>query len=404
MSHPIPTTAPTATLGAGSAAAPAGRPNAGVSEVGLLVLGFLAMLVIAGLILFVFLDFDTDPAGKGVTPNGDGQEQLAHAQGPATTIAPDGTRQLVDASGNPIDGLRSSPGIEVSDDLPYRSAQKLFDGVGRLTGSIEAPDGVPFPDPWRLVIEPSKYVAGREHAGERQVLEFPGNQRSFEVDDLPLGAYRVFAEGKFVDSIAQEVLLFAIPDQPPAQVQMHKHLAMRFVAARGVQGTVVDADGSPVEGLPVFLARTDVDDAPETSAFTNGNGQWAVAVLPAGSYRLSLGNRQRPLIDPETLQVEPAGSGRPPLNHSSTVPVTTTLHVIVMDVMGRGLPGAKVRGIGATPVDIEVGSTGVAEAKFLVPGFYRLTAQHEALELSGKGRVEVSASGGAQEFTIICRP
>ena len=385
-------------------------PKTGASEVALISLGFAILLGVAAVILFVTLRYDTDPASA--TPlDSHATHEHVHT---STLLAPDGTRILLDSAGNEVDGLRSAPSIEVTADLPYRRAPKVFEGVGRLTGAISTENGLAFPDSWRLIIEPSKFVQGREHAGPRQVIPFDGNQRTFEVFDLALGAYRVYAEGEGVSSPAYEVLLFAIEGQAPSQVQMHKHLLMRFNSQQGCAGLVVDEQGAPVADLPVFLVAglglaTADPRAPTTTVLetvTHANGRWEFPDCRPGTYSLLLGSTQRPLIPAASVTLEPGmrSSDRPELN--SEVPLTQTLYVRILDKLGRGLPGARLRGIGPSPLDVEADSQGLATARFLLPGPYRLAATYAALGLDGEDRVEVkvSADGQSQTFNLICRP
>jgi hypothetical protein len=379
----------------------------GASEVGLLIMGFVVLLAMAAGILFLQPGFDTNPgAALQAEAATESQTPVIGITGP---VGADGTRVVLGPDGQPVDGLRSGATVETTENLAYRTAPRFFEGTGRLTGEVEGPDGAPFPANWRLVIEPSLYVEGRQHSGPRRVLEFEGNQRTFDVDDLALGAYRVTAEGAGVDARTQEILLFKLRGHGPTAGKTHAHLNMRFHAARGCGGRVLDQAGEAVIGLPVTLIpRTPAGGATRDPLIlkteTSGAGSWAFASVTTGSYLLILGSRARPLIEPQSVVVSNAAGDNPSTYREDTVPVTVTMELAVVDNQGRGLPGARVRGTGPSPLDVVADSLGTATAKFLLPGRYQLAAEYEPMTLSAIEGIVLEASPSIQASILICLP
>ena len=382
----------------------------GASEVGLLIIGFVVLLTVAAGILFLKPDFDTDPGAALPAPAGsEAQSTDAPLLGTTGPVGPDGTRTVLGPDGQPVEGLRSGPTVETTENLAYRSAPRLFEGTGRLTGEIQAPSDAPFPATWRLIIEPSLYVEGRQHSGPRRVIEFEGAQRTFDVNDLALGAYRVTAEGEGVDARSQEILLFKLRGHGPTAGKTHAHLSMRFHGARGCTGSVYDTAGEPVAGLPITLIpKTPADGAVKDprirKTHTNGAGAWAFAKVTSGAYLLVLGSRARPLIPAQEFSVSNAANSKRASHRDDTVPVTVTMELTVMDGQGRGLPGARVRGTGPTPVDAVADSLGIATVPFLRPGRYQLQAEYEPLNLSGAEPRVLKASPSTQASQIVCLP
>lgn len=384
--------------------------SCGVSEVALLIISFVVLLTVAAGFLFLRPSFDTNPGAAIRAEAGPGTEftdvPLVGTTGP---VGDDGTRIVLGPDGKPLDGLRSGATVETTENLAYRTAPRVFDGTGRLTGEIEGSEGAPFPATWRLLIEPSLYVEGRQHSGPPRVLEFDGAQRTFDVDDLALGAYRVTAEGEGVDARSQEILLFKLRGHGPTAGKTHAHLNMRFHPARGYSGLVLDTTGEALVGLPVSLIpKTPAGGAEKDpriqKTFTNGTGAWAFAKVTAGPYLLVLGSRTVPLIPPQVIVIPSVASSNSITHREDTVPVTVTVELTIMDNQGRGLPGARVRGTGPVPVDVVADALGIATVNFLPPGRYQFQAEYEPMNLNGAEPRTVTASPRIQASTLVCTP
>jgi hypothetical protein len=293
--------------------------------------------------------------------------------------------------------LRASSPIEVGADLEYKQYEKVFAGRGTISGAIDTAAGVPFPDSWELVIEPSKFGLGREHA-ETRVVAMPGAQRTFEEHDLPLAGYRVWARAAGLNCRGQEVLLFKLEGQEHLPGVSHKHLMLRFQRAGMLDGVVRDVNGVALVDLPVFVDETSGDWRAEVR--TNGAGAWRVDGLLDGKYQVSLGSRTRPL-QPVTEVVFSAPSQHLP---DAVLPAMGSVVLRVVDGDGRGLPDAKLRGFGPVPIDATTDVVGEALQRFLLPGRYQLRAQHDTTAGEGKLDLEVDADDDGRIVEIVCRP
>jgi hypothetical protein len=58
--------------------------------------------------------------------------------------------------------------------------------------------------------------------------------------------------------------------------------------AAGVEGTVVGADGRPVQGAEVRIERQDKTGGAPVTTQTNAKGSYASSALPAGTYKISV--------------------------------------------------------------------------------------------------------------------
>jgi len=296
----------------------------------------------------------------------DGERAVEPGATPAPTPSvapaeePGGQRQ---ASG-PVNGA-----IEVGIDHPYKRLPRSFEGTGTITGVVEVVGGRPFPTSWRLVIEPSRFGVGREHA-ERREREFDGSQRTFEEQELALGGYRIYAEAPGLNSRVQEVLLFRLAGSAGPSGGIHKHLILHLTPSGFMDGAVTDERGQPVPGLPVVLEN--LADHSRLTTQTNGAGVWRFDGLVDGRYQLFLGDPNGPLIP-----AEPINYLAPQRRHpDQVVPCTSTVEIITRDELGVPVEGVTVRGFGTPHGTFTVvsESDGVARVHFLRAGRYRVRA------------------------------
>lgn len=228
--------------------------------------------------------------------------------------------------------------IDVGIDLPYKELSRTYDGVGHLTGILEVIGDAEFPDQWQLVLRPSSMGQGREHA-EGRTLDFDGSVRTFEITDLPLGGYEVFAQAGTLNSRPQEVLLFSSP-QSPTGGKTRVHLILHLTPPGVLDGYVHDADGVGVPDLPVFLEDLSRELIIETR--TDATGVWRLDEMLDGRYRLSYGTIERPLLPAQLfLYAAPVRSLEP-----HELPVTSSVEIAVLDKWGNPVPGIELTGSG----------------------------------------------------------
>jgi len=295
-------------------------------------------------------------------------------------------------------GPTPTPRIQVGEDLPYKDMKRSFDGHGQLQGIVEAVGGATFPDRWKLVIEPSKFGTGREHADTR-IREFEGNERTFVEVDLPLGGYTVSAVAEGLNSRPQEVLLFALPGTPTGG-KMQAHLILHLTPTGFIDGSVRDAAGAPVGDLPVFLEDTSDKSVRETN--TTAAGIWRFDDLRDGRYRLRYGSMERPLIPPRDFTF----SAPQRQLTEDEVPVTASVAFHVFDEDGLVVMDARVRGFGRPGGQVVAtsGPDGVAVARFLPAGRYQVKADHMQDRLEGKANFELEGDETLQPVQVVLYP
>jgi len=263
--------------------------------------------------------------------------------------------------------------------------------VGVLRGELELPLGAEPSEPFIVRIEPSRLLAGNGRADTRE-LTLPTGTREFRFDDLPLAAYDVSADGPGWFSTRQSIGLSG--GAPEALVL----LAMR--ASGYLEGRVLDAEGGFVEAVAVVLEST----APRmrVEVKTRADGAFRFADLVDGEYSLTLGAPEHPLAPPKRI------SFRVPAMDVGTlrVPVLHPLRVRVEDILGRGVPGARVRGLGNAGGVVDGTTDGAGEliVPLLSAGRYRLRAEHVDFG-RGLAIADLEFSGNeAPTVTIELRP
>lgn len=256
--------------------------------------------------------------------------------------------------------------------------------VGILRGQVEVPQGVTLPERWTLVLEPSRFVAGAEHAEERRV-EVTGS-KTFELEGLPLAGYDVYPTAEGFTSRRAPVLLH------PGREQVYVVLQMERAAL--VDGRVLDADGSVVAGLAITLETPDTRR--RTTVRTDHAGFFRFDAVADGDYRLLVGPPDAPVLAPRTVAVRPPSLAVPTIE----VPVLETLRLTVTDAIGTPLAGVRVRGSGdgGGYVDDVSDSRGELLAPLLPPGRYRLRAAHDGV---GRGFVTVDLVAGRGEQRAV---
>ena len=297
-----------------------------------------------------------------------------------------------------LTGISSEGRIEVGAPMPYKDLPRSFEGLGRISGSLEMVGGLEFPPHWTLRIEPSKFGSGREHATSR-VIEFDGNETTFDETDLPLGGYTVSAEAEGLNSRPQEVLLFALPGTPTGG-KTHVHLLLQLTPAGFVDGSVRDAAGRPVADLPVILEDASDQSLRETQS--TAAGSWRFEGLRDGRYRIFYGSHERPLIPPRTFTFNAPQR----LLEEDEIPVTASVAFFVIDKDGLAVMGAKVRGFGRPGGRVQSisGPDGVAIARFLPAGRYHVQADLAEENLAGMADFELRGDEELEPVQVVLYP
>lgn len=332
------------------------------------------------------LDGQGEPAPAKPTPGPDPGAARDLGPGPTPMAGPD-----------PVDPA-PAPRIEVGADLPYKDMERSFDGRGQLQGIVEAVGGASFPDRWTLVIEPSKFGSGREHA-ETRITEFEGNERTFVEADLPLGGYTVSAVADGLNSRPQEVLLFALPGTPTGG-KTQAHLILHLTPTGFIDGSVRNAAGAPVGDLPVFLE--DLSDKSVRESLTTAAGTWRFDDLRDGRYRLRYGSMERPLNPPRDFTF----SAPQRQLTEDEIPVTASVAFHVFDKDGLAVMDARVRGFGRPGGQVVAtsGPDGVAVARFLPAGRYQVKADQEQARLEGKANFELEGNEEQRPVQVVLYP
>ena len=309
--------------------------------------------------------------------------------------APAGRSELV--AGAPVEGdLAPRTSLEIGRDFPWKTAPKSFDGTCTISGVVEVALDLPFPERWTLVIEPSVFGKGRERA-ERRAVEMRGGERTFEERDLPMGGYRVWAQADGLNCAPQEVLLFRLADQPQLAGKDHAHLMLQLTRSGFVDGSVLDVDGRPVEGLAVTLE--DRNDRSRRTVRTGPAGIWRVDDVRDGAYRVLFGPPDRPLIPAEDLGFVGPSHRFP----DRVVPRLIAFEVRVLDDGGRPLAGASVRGLGQPlgAIEATTEADGIARVTHAPAGRYQLRVAAEG-GWSGQRIVEIGDPDRGSVIDVRC--
>ncbi|MBL4771295.1 MAG: carboxypeptidase regulatory-like domain-containing protein [Planctomycetes bacterium] len=328
----------------------------------------LVLLVIVGAGLFAWLSLQGSGPDSGITR---GETSGTEAAG-EHIHAPDLQAPIVE-------GLTTSSRVEAGP-LPYRKMKQVFDGRGQISGELLPNDSGQTPETWTLVIEPSQFASGREMA-ERREIEFPGNQTTFEVRDLPMASYRVSARAKNQASVPIEVSLFKI-EGLGHRVKDHSHVMLRMQALSVLHIALQAEDLSPASDVSVVLESKYTRQRWE--AVTDVTGHCKIADLPAGQFSILVGYPDQPLLPRADVQI----SRDKPSYWKGVLPKTYPMTLRVIDEQARPLPGAIVRGHGGAPIDGITDYQGELTLQYLPAGTYRLRAEHAASE--SHGRVEVT--------------
>jgi hypothetical protein len=308
----------------------------------------LAACAIAG--LGVFLSRETTAPSSSRVP-----EALASRSPPAAPIDP---------------GPRLDP-TATTDAAPPREASNVkaegsrrFEGRGVVRGEILAREGAQLPKRWTLSLEPHPWLEGHEHAETRRV-EFENGEAQFEVRDLALGGYLVRARTEAENCVPANVLL--------VRSSSEQFVTLLLLPSGFIDGGVLDSEGRPAEGLDVTLESTETRQ--RATLTTDAAGTFLFRDVLDGEYKLSFGRPDSPLLPAESIDFR-APSLRFP---TRTLPPTGSLKINVIDARLHAKPRVQISGSALTvgAIDTFSDQAGIARARFLPPGHYRIDARSE---------------------------
>jgi hypothetical protein len=258
---------------------------------------------------------------------------------------------------------------------------KVFEGTASITVEVEAAPGVPFPGSWTLHVEPSPFAEGREHAIARELVH-SDRERTVEVRDLPMAAYRVYASAPGLATLPQEVLLHKIGGHEHLPGVNWMRVKMTLQPAATVSGHVVESDEAPAEGVPVTLRQQVGERRHRTE--TGANGTYTFAEVLPGTWLLFVGDPDQPHVAPRQLEVV-GGNVEVPVQR---LPPLVHVRLQAIDHLQRPLPNTAVSGYrtegGPGSFRAETGPDGTVLLRHLAPGAWRLEGRHEALAREGR--------------------
>jgi len=367
-----------------------GDPRLGCQSRGRAALGWLSGVLIVALLI-----------GWMVTRTGSIRDPISPAAQPSQVADPGGPESLdppaISDGGHPLERVGPAPTDPAGGISRREDFDKEYDGHGVIRGRVQVGEGVEFPDNWELVLEPARFLEGREKAVYR-VIPMTGGEREFEVTELPLGGYDVSARAAGMNGTPLPVLLYSVAGRPDLPGAKYSYLILNMSPAGFVDGSVVNSFGRPVADLPVALISKKTQDVLETT--TDPAGNYIFPVVLDGEYEILFGDPNGPLRPAEWFTFQ-APSMRYP---EREVPAFVDVTFQVFDERGAQVPDASIRGYrdsGGT-IDLMTDGEGMALARFLRPGRYRVKAKDRE-GLLGKVDFEIFANDGTKRIEIVTK-
>lgn len=372
----------------------AADPTAGRRAGNAAVLVLIGLLVAAGVAAWALLS----SPGKG-------------SDGPSRAVREVETEQGDDPLANPGDALADelrapSPvgRVDVGEPGLYAQLGRVFDGAGTIGGTVMVDPGVPYPDQWTVILEPSRVAQGSERAVHQELESEPG-QRTFELRDLPMAAYRIRAEAPGMRSMAQEIAMFKIEgnEHLPGIDRVNVTLKLRPVAY--VDGAVRTSQGEVADDLPVFLVSRDGDGAGATTlrGTTDSAGIFRFDGVESGAWALHVGREARPLVAPIPVTV----AAKAVRMDDVELPELATLRLVVIDELSRPCPDVKLigylRGAGSGSFNATTDAVGNAVVRYLTPGPWRIEADDPNDGQTGRTDIALTANDPDARFEIQIR-
>ena len=275
--------------------------------------------------------------------------------------------------------------------LPQSEPLRLFDrerfaGLGTLRITTRAAAGVPFPEAWTLVLEPSDVLIGGQYASARRVV-VTGSEPSLVLDDVPLGGYAVRAEAPNLNCM-RKLILLAQPHETDREV------FLELQPAGFLKGRVVDGAGNAIDGVPVVLEP--LAAGTRRTTHTDPAGSYLFEDVLDGEYNIYAGVPESPLGTTRGLAMTAPYLVMPDLE----LPLLGELSILVLERGDIPAPAIHVTGFGQEGgrIDVTTNDYGEARARFLPAGWFTLLAQHGD---GGRTRARVRLKAGESGEVVI---
>lgn len=176
-------------------------------------------------------------------------------------------------------------------------------------------------------------VRRSDHTGEQDYLVTDADG-SYRFEHLPIAGFRLWLSKEGYSNVQSKVVITA----PPGGQQKLNLTLPRRPDGGSVQGTVVDADGKPVEGASVVNGDSSTRDFRET--ITDDQGRYRLDDVYKGLHGHGLFFKARG-FSPKHLEFTP-GSREHPAEVNATLVVGHRIRGRVVDEQGEALPGVYV--------------------------------------------------------------
>lgn len=365
-----------------------GSPERGAA---LLWIAALAALAVIGWMV-VSASSQAPPEDAGTTPQG----RETEPETPEDLPAPTGPLEDLEVGPRTVGTVEARPAGRDG------GLERVFVGVGSIMGQVRMADGS-VPPQWTVHLEPSLVGRGRDSAVPR-TLEASPNEETFEMRDVPLGAYRIYAAAPGYRSTATELALYKLEGREHLPGVTFVNVTLTLKPMASVDGIVRRSNGDPADALDVFLLPTrTVAPGDRLEAKTDLAGVYRFDAVPAGSWLLCVGHPTTPLVSPRPTEVGSTGLELDPVE----LPPLATLDVLVVDEAARPFPDVDLvgylRGAGRGSIRGRTGPQGRFRADYLQPGPWRVEATYTTLDYKGKRDWLLEAGVEVLEREIIIR-
>lgn len=250
----------------------------------------------------------------------------------------------------------------------------------RVQGELELVPGGHVPASWILEAQD---VGGLDVECPVTAPQTSFSQHSphFSVD-LRRGAWLLRPRAE--EQLGRWVRVECEPGRPPPPVVLRLERSGTFTIR------VFDDHGLPVADVPIELRSLDGVETSQ-SRKTDSLGLFSTGEVLDGTYRVTCGDFEHPILPPRTFELRGPEFVAPPL----ILPSLTTLVVEVHDGDGHAVGGANVSAIGSAggAFGDRTDQSGRCRGTLLPAGRYRVNARHEQF---GRGDGEIEVQIGAQ--------
>lgn len=241
--------------------------------------------------------------------------------------------------------------------------------VGGVKGTVSSPDSP------RIV---GAILTLTELKGTKEHSVTSGADGGYEFKDVPVGNYRLSV--RYPGHVADHRFGQPLWNIPGGIVETEN---LRLVRAGAISGRVTDANGDPVENMPVEMERNGVV---KKTASTDDRGEYRLAGLLPGKYRV----RAMPRHNRAAVEIRTDGTREQmpvPTYHPSWVNVLPGGDLPAVDIRLEQMPVVSVRGaILDMPADVPVTNFSLALA--LAQGAQRQRVLYGQVAADGTFRIE----------------